>query len=107
MDFFPALSKITGVPMPDTSSPMVFALYALSGAWLLIPYLMKRGREFGWFLAWTFFTSMGVIELAHFAFPLFTGSPYGYFPGMATVVPLVPAAWWGLIRLKMPCWAAS
>lgn len=40
---------------------------------------------------------MGVIELAHFVFPLFGGRPYGYFPGIMSVVPLARAAWWASI----------
>lgn len=98
-DFFPALSQLTGKPVPDSGSLPVLLLYAFAGAWLLIPFLVGRGAQFGYYLAWTFFTSMGVIELAHFVFPLFTGQPYGYFPGMVTVVPLAPAAWFGLWRL--------
>jgi hypothetical protein len=100
LDFFPALSRLTGVPVPDTSSPLVFLLYASAGAWLLIPFLVKRQHPFGYYLAWTFFTSMGVIELAHFVFPLFDDNGYGYFPGMASTVLLAPLAWWGLIRLR-------
>lgn len=100
LEFFPALSRLTGVPVPDTSSLLVYLLYAAAATWLAIPYLVNRHIEFGYYLAWTFFTSMGVIELAHFAFPLFTDAPYGYFPGMATVIPLAPSAWWGLARLR-------
>ncbi len=100
MDFFPRLSEITGVPVPETDSFLVYLLYASAGAWLLIPYLMKRRNGFGYYLAWTFFTSMGVTELAHFFFPLFTSDPYGYFPGMASVVILAPVAWWGMYRLS-------
>lgn len=99
MDFFPALSKLTGLPIPDANSLPVYLLYAFAAAWLLIPFLVGRRLPFGYYLAWTFFTSMGVIELAHFVFPLFTGAPYGYFPGMASVVLLAPAAWWGMWRL--------
>lgn len=99
LDFFPALSRITGVPVPDTSSVFVVLLYALAAAWLLIPFLVSRTNQFGYYLAWTFFTSMGVVELAHFIFPLLQDGPYGYFPGMATALFLAPAAWWGLYRL--------
>lgn len=99
MNFFPALSQITGVPVPDAGSVLVVALYALASAWLLVPWLVTRGNSFGYYLAWTFFISMGTTEIAHFAFPLFTNEPYGYFPGMVTAIPLVPAAWWGLWRL--------
>ena len=99
MDFFPRLSEITGVPVPDTSSPLVYLLYALACAWFLIPFLVNRGYSFGYYLAWTFFTAMGVTELAHFFFPFIEGDTYGYFPGMASVVFLAPLAWWGLYRL--------
>jgi hypothetical protein len=99
MDFFPTLSKITGVAVTETDSPLVYLLYACAGAWLLIPFLVKRGIAFGYYLAWTFFTSMGVTELAHFLFPLFLNEPYGYFPGMATVILLAPFAWWGIFKL--------
>jgi hypothetical protein len=98
-DFFPALSAITGVPVPDTSSPFVFLLYAFAGAWLLIPFLIRRQYSFGYYLLWTFFTSMGVIEVAHFIFPVFREGPYGYFPGMMTVTVLAPTAWWGIATL--------
>lgn len=47
---------------------------------LLVPILMKRGYQFGQYLAWTFFAAMGITELAHFIFPFFTGEPYQYFP---------------------------
>lgn len=97
--FFPALSEITGVPTPSTDSVLVYALYALAACWLLIPWLIGRRVDFGYFLGWTFFTSLGVIELAHFVFPLMRDAPYGYFPGMASVVVLAPAAWWGMWRM--------
>jgi hypothetical protein len=54
----------------------------------------------GYYLAWTFFASLGITELAHFVLPLFSEQPYGYFPGMATVVLLAPSAWWGMVRLR-------
>lgn len=100
MDFFPALSRITGEPMPSTDSVFVFLLYAFAGAWLLIPPLVFRKFEFGYFLAWTFFASMGIIELAHFIFPLLTEGSYGYFPGMASAAVIVPSGWWGMWRLR-------
>ena len=102
LDFFPALSQLTGVPVPQEGSPLAILLYVLAAAWLLVPFLMLRRYSFGHYLAWTFFVSMGVIELAHFIFPLFEDRPYGYFPGMASVVPLAPAAWWGLYRMLVP-----
>lgn len=96
MDFFPELSKLTGVPVPDTSSPLVYLLYSVAAFWILIPFLIRREYEFGYYLAWTFFASMGIVELAHFIFPLLTEGPYRYFPGMMSVVFLAPMAWWGL-----------
>jgi len=99
MDFFPRLSEITGVPVPEASF-LIILLYALAAAWLLIPYLVSRGHAFGYYLAWTFFTAMGVTELAHFFLPFLTLEPYAYFPGMASVVLLAPTAWWGIWRLS-------
>jgi len=100
LDFFPALAKITGVPVPDSDSLLVYLLLATAGAWLLIPFLVGRRSQFGYYLAWTFFTSMGITELAHYFLPFFTGNPYGYFPGMVSVIFLAPVAWWGLWRLS-------
>ncbi len=98
-NFFPALSKLTGAPSPQSGSPLGLLLYAFAMTWLLIPLLMSRQHPFGYFLAWTFFASMGITELAHFIFPFFTSRPYGYFPGMLTVVFLAPMAWWGILTL--------
>ncbi|WLS10028.1 hypothetical protein Q9314_03230 [Shinella sumterensis] len=102
MDFFPAFSRLTGVATPEEGSPLSLLLYALAAAWLLVPILLRWRNPLGEYLAWTFFASTGLIELAHFVFPTFEDRPYGYFPGMATVVPLIPAAWWGLYRMKWP-----
>lgn len=99
MGFFPALSKLTGVPVPDPTSWQAILLYAVGCAWLLIPLLIWKRSMFGYFLAWTFFASMGLTELAHFAFPLFKNGPYSYFPGMWSVIGLAPAAWWGMYKL--------
>lgn len=99
-DFFPALSKLTGVPVPEVGSFWAVVLYAFAAVWLCIPWLVKRSHPLGYYLAWTFFAAMGITELAHFIFPLFRDERYGYFPGMGSVVFLAPAAWWGLWRLK-------
>lgn len=100
MGFFAKLAAITGVTTPEiTSAPVILLVLASVGAWLAIPILVKRNYAFGYYLAWTFFASMGITELAHFVFPFFTKEPYGYFPGMASVVVLAPAAWWGMYRL--------
>lgn len=100
--FFQVLSdKITGVPVPEATPLLIIGLLVLPvGAWILIPFLIKRNYEFGVYLAWTFFASMGLTELGHFVFPLLTQEPYGYFPGMASVFILAPLAWWGLWRLS-------
>lgn len=101
MGFFDRLSEITGVDTPAiTSVPVVLLVLLSVGAWLAIPFLVKRGNETGYYLAWTFFAAMGITELAHFIFPLFTHEPYGYFPGMASVILLAPCAWWGMYRLS-------
>jgi hypothetical protein len=94
------LSKVTGTPVPEVTSPALIILLVLTlGGWLLVPYLVKRGYGFGYYLAWTFFAAMGITELAHFIFPFFIDAPYGYFPGMASVLVLAPSAWWGMSRL--------
>jgi hypothetical protein len=99
MEFFPALSNLTGLPVPDTQSVSVYALYALASVWLLVPILAWRRHELGYYLAWSFFASMGFVELAHFAFPLFEPGGYRYFPGMITAILLAPTAWLGIARL--------
>lgn len=103
MRFQQELSKLTGQAVPELTSPALWGLLVMSvGAWLLALPLLKRGYALGAYLAWSFFASMGITELAHFAFPLFTDGGYGYFPGMASVVILAPLAWWGMYRLARP-----
>ena len=101
MNFFEVLGdKITGIPVPEVTPFLVLSLLILPiGAWLAVHFLVKRGYDFGFYLAWTFFTSTGLIELAHFVFPFLTGEPYGYFPGMITALPLAAIGWWGMYRL--------
>lgn len=96
--FFPALSQLTGKPVPEADSMPAIGLYAVAVVWLMIPLLVWKKQAFGTYLTWTFFASMGISELAHFIFPLFTDHPYGYFPGMWSVIPLAPAAWWGILK---------
>ena len=100
-NFFEVVSdRITGVPVPDITPLLILSLLVLPiGTWLVAPLLINRGLELGYYLAWTFFVSMGVTELAHFVLPLLTNEPYGYFPGMASVLVLAPLAWWGMSRL--------
>lgn len=102
--FFEVMSdRITGSPVPDVTVTLILCLLIVPiGAWLAIPLLIKRGNQFGYYLGWTFFASMGITELAHFALPLLTNEPYGYFPGMGSVVVLAPLAWWGMWRLTRP-----
>lgn len=103
MKFFEVVGdKITGIPVPEVTPLLVISLLILPiGAWLLVPYLVKRSYDIGYYLAWTFFTSTGLIELAHFVvFPFLTGEPYGYFPGMITALPLAALGWWGMWRLS-------
>lgn len=102
--FFQVMSdRITGTPVPDVTLLLILSLLIVPvGAWLAIPLLVKRGYEFGHYLGWTFFASMGITELAHFGLPLLTDEPYGYFPGMASVIVLAPLAWWGMWRLARP-----
>lgn len=99
--FFDQVSaRITGAPVPEVSVGLILAILVLPvGAWIAIPVLIKRHFEFGRFLAWTFFASMGITELAHFAMPVLANEPYGYFPGMLSVFILAPLAWWGMARL--------
>lgn len=99
--FFEVLSdKVTGAPVPEVTPLLMLSLLIVPiGAWLAVPFLIKRGYAVGYYLAWTFFASMGITELAHFALPLLTNEPYGYFPGMASVIVLAPLAWWGIWRL--------
>ena len=100
--FFEVVSdKITGGSIPEITIGLVIGLLILPiGAWLITPLLVKRGHDFGYFLAWTLFISMGVTELAHFFLPFLTQEPYGYFPGMASVIVLAPLAWWGIWRIS-------
>lgn len=97
--FFDALALVTGVDKPDVASLPVVLLVAMSvGAWLFVPVLAGRSR-LGTYFAWTFFSALGITELAHlFVFPPIVGQPFRYFPGMASVFLLAPAAWWGLAR---------
>ena len=100
--FFDELARITGTPTPDIGSWQVILLVVLSvGGWIAMPFLVIHRVAFGYYLAWTAFSAMGITELAHFLiFPFLTGEPYGYFPGMASVVVLAPVAWWGMARLS-------
>lgn len=103
MGFFTFLSHVTRVPTPQVTSVPVIALVVLSvGAWLLVPILMVRAHPFGRYLAWTFFASMGITELAHFVvFPWLNHTTVAYVPGMWTVLVLAPVAWWGMARLAL------
>lgn len=99
-NFFPALTELTGTPAPDPGSLPAILLYGIASIWLLVPVLIWKQYAFGYYLAWTFFASMGISELAHFVFPLFRDQPYAYFPGMWSVIPLAPLAWWGMLSMS-------
>lgn len=101
MKFFETISAITGVAVPEaTSVPVILMLIIGTVPWLLVPVLIKRGYELGYYFAWTLFACMGITELAHFlVFPFLVDGPYTYFPGMASVIVLAPIAWWGMYRL--------
>ena len=102
MKFFEVVSeKITGGTVPEYSVGLIIGMLILPiGAWLIAPWLIKRGQELGYFAIWTLFVSMGITELAHFFLPFMIHEPYGYFPGMASVIVLAPLAWWGLYKLS-------
>lgn len=99
--FFERLSEITDVSTPEILSvPVILMVVTSVGSWVSIPYLLNRDSEFGRYLVWTFFTSMGLTELAHiFVFPFIVREPFSYFPGMVSVFVLSPLAWWGFLRL--------
>ncbi len=100
MKFQEKLSGLTGNPIPKLSDPALIILVLVSvGGWLLIPILLKRRHWLGQYLAWTFFASMGITELAHFVFPFLAFGDFGYFPGLLSVVALAPLAWWGMYRM--------
>lgn len=101
MGFFSFLSEVTTIPTPEILSWEVVGLVAISvGSWLSIPFLLRRGNEFGYYFAWTFFTAMGVTELAHWVvFPFLLENPIQYVPGMMSVVLLAPVAWLAMRRL--------
>lgn len=100
--FFAELARLTGTATPGIGSWQVILLVLLSvGGWVAMPFLVIHRIAFGYYLAWTAFAAMGITELAHFLiFPFLTGEPYGYFPGMASVIVLAPVAWWGMTRLS-------
>jgi len=101
MKFFEEVSAITGKPVPSAFDPSV-VLLLIAGVlpWLFVPVLIKRNSKLGYCLAWTFFASMGLTELAHFlVFPFLKQSSYAYFPGMASAAILIPLAFWGMYRL--------
>lgn len=100
--FVPAMEELTGRSAADVTSPVSIALVMLSVAWVLSVLLLRRGWAIGHYGAWTLFAGFGIIELAHFVFPLLTPRPYGYFPGMVTAPLISAVGWWGLWRLWRP-----
>lgn len=101
--FFPVLAEITGVPTPSVLSWQVISLVLGSvGAWILVPILTRFRHPLGGYLAWTFFSAMGITELAHFILPFVRADSNGYFPGVVTAALLAPFAWWGMSVLIKP-----
>lgn len=100
--FFPALSQITGVPVPTKDSVWAIAMNLLASPWLIIPIMLKWNNRIGSYFTWTFFVSMGITELAHFVFPFLTNKDYSYFPGMYSVIILAPLAWRGIYLITRP-----
>lgn len=99
--FFEAMAWFSARPVPGMSDPAVIAMLVAGFApWLLIPTLVAKGRALGYYLAWTFFASMGGSELAHFVLPFVLLPTFGYFPGMMSVFVLAPLAWWGMQRMR-------
>ncbi len=98
-DFVGAIERLTGDQAVDVVSPVSVTLVVLSVAWMLSPLLVRWGHPLGYYGAWTLFAGFGVLELAHFVFPLMTPEPYGYFPGMWTVPLIAASGWWGMWRL--------
>jgi hypothetical protein len=100
-DFFRVVSeKITHTPPPEVSLGLIIALLVVPlAAWIATPFVIRRHGDLGRYLAWTLFASMGLTELAHFIMPLLANEPYGYFPGMASVLVLAPLGWWGMWKL--------
>lgn len=101
MQFFEALARdVTGVPVPDLTVMLVVSLLIVPvGAWVAIPWMMGR-HALGTLFAYTFFASMALSEAAHFVFPVVASGTFGYFPGVASAVALVPLGMWGLHRLR-------
>lgn len=97
--FVPAMEELTGRSAADVTSPVSIALVVLSAMWVLSVLLMRHDHAIGHYGAWALFAGFGVIELAHFVFPLLTPEPYGYFPGMVTAPLISAVGWWGLWRL--------
>lgn len=97
--FVPAIERLTGGAVAPVASAPSLLLVALSIAWMASPLLLRRGHPLGHYGAWTLFASFGVLELAHFVFPLLTEAPYGYFPGMTTAPLIVAMGWWGMWRM--------
>jgi hypothetical protein len=92
---------MTGTVKPQILSiPIILLLVVSVGAWVAAPVLSAKKHPLGAYLVWTFFASMAITELAHFVFPLFRDQPYGYFPGMLSVLILAPVAWYGIWKFR-------
>lgn len=96
LGFHEMLSEVTGVTSPGWTISIVVLMILSIGIWIGAPLLMQERQRLGWFFAWTFFSAMGISELAHFVFPVLTPGGYEYHGGMLTAALLVPAGWWGM-----------
>lgn len=92
--FHDMLSQLTGITSPGFTVSIAILMILSIGIWLIAPLLIKNNYDIGYFFAWTFFGAMGITELAHFLFPLFTKSIYN--GGIITTIFLAPSAWWGM-----------
>ena len=69
------LAEITGTLVPEVTQPTLILLVVASvGAWLLIPAMLKRGYDFAYYLAWTFFFSDGNYRTGPLYFTVFQKS---------------------------------
>ena len=98
--FVPDIEALTGSSAVPVLSLPSLVLVVMSLAWMASPLLLLRGKHpLGQYGAWTLFTSFGVLEGAHFVFPLLAGGAYGYFPGMVTAPLIMATGWWGMWRM--------
>lgn len=90
--FHTAISDLTGHNVSEQNF-LIVAGFIGPLLWLSGLALFYLRTEIGNYLVAAFFVAMILSELAHFAFPIAAGEPFGYFPGLYTaILPLIPAA---------------